>query len=204
MTDAFLADLAAFASVIVIDLVLAGDNAVVIGMAAGRLEPHLRPRAIAIGIVLAIVFRIVFAVFAVGLMEIVGILLLGGALLLWVAWKMWRDLHREAAALMVAETAGGVQAVAAVGFGAAIFQIAVADISMSLDNVLAVAGAARHNVWAMGLGLMFSIALMGVAATFIARLLDRFRWLNYAGLVVVVLVALLMIADGAKDIYELV
>jgi len=199
--EILLIDVVALLTVILIDLLLAGDNAVVIGMAAGRLDPRLRPRAIAIGIILAIVFRITFAVFAVSLLEVVGLLLVGGVLLLWVAWKLWRDIgHNLQMQAQAAEV--GLQTVAAAGFWGAIGQIAIADISMSLDNVLAVAGTARHNIAIMVIGLVLSIALMGTMATVIARLLDRYHWLNYAGLALVAIVAVTMIYEGAGDVAE--
>ncbi len=197
------ADLISFVSVVVIDLVLAGDNALVVGMAANRVAPHMRARAVAIGILLAIAFRILFATFAVSLLTFVGLLLIGGFLLLWVAWKLWRDIHAGQNDAMPAVEGAGSKSVAVVGFWSAIIRITIADISMSLDNVLAVAGAGRHNIAIMAAGLVLSIALMGTAAVFISRLLDRYAWLNYLGLAIVTLVALNMIYDGASELLAL-
>jgi YjbE family integral membrane protein len=200
--DELLSQLYAFASVVIIDLVLAGDNAVVVGMAASGLPPEQRRRVITIGIVLALVCRIAFALVAVQLLAIIGLLLAGGLLLLWVAWKMWRELHPSAevrAALAEGNADPQVKTQ-----GAAILQIAVADVSMSLDNVLAVAGAARDHMTMLVFGLVLSIALMGAAATVIARFLERYRWLSYLGLAIITLVALRMIWEGADEVWTAV
>jgi YjbE family integral membrane protein len=193
--DAF----AAFFQVIMIDLVLAGDNAVVIGLAAAGLAKAQRARAILVGIIAATVLRIVFAVFAVQLLDIVGLLLAGGILLLWVCWKMWRELRgssdRDAeAALALADSPPRKS------FAQAAWQIVMADVSMSLDNVLAVAGAARDHPAALVFGLGLSIVLMGFAASFIARLLERHRWIAYAGLAIILYVAGDMIWRGALEV----
>jgi YjbE family integral membrane protein len=196
--DELLSQLYAFASVVIIDLVLAGDNAVVVGMAASGLPPEQRRRVITIGIVLALVCRIAFALVAVQLLAIIGLLLAGGLLLLWVAWKMWRELHPSAevrAALAEGNADPQVKTQ-----GAAILQIAVADVSMSLDNVLAVAGAAREHPTVLIFGLALSIALMGLAASLIARLLARHHWIAWIGLLVILYVALHMIWEGWHDI----
>ncbi len=190
-----------------IDLVLAGDNAVVIGMAAAGLSPHLRRKAIFWGIIAAAGLRILLALCAVYLLEIVGLLLAGGILLLWVAWKMYQEL-RETQRIHAGAGAGengGISEPSRVranvkGFGAALSQIMIADVSMSLDNVLAVAGAAREHTLALGFGLMLSVALMGLAANFIARLLNRYRWIAYAGLLIIFLVAFRMVVDGSNEI----
>jgi YjbE family integral membrane protein len=200
MDGFFAADLVALASVIVIDLVLAGDNALVVGMVANRLAPAQRLRAIAIGIALAIAFRVLFALFAVKLLAIVGLLTVGGLLLLWVAWKLWSDIRVEPAAIVSGAAEAGLPALAALGIWGAIYRITVADISMSLDNVLAVAGAARHNTLIMGIGLTLSIILMAAAASLIAKVLDRHRWLNYLGLGIIVIVAFTMIYEGSGDV----
>jgi YjbE family integral membrane protein len=193
--------IAALGQVIMIDLVLAGDNAVVIGLAAAGLAPAQRARAILIGIVAATVLRLIFASVAVELLQIVGLLLAGGILLLWVAWKMWRELrgpdrHETEAAL----TAGKAHPPGKT-FAQAAWQIVVADVSMSLDNVLAVAGAARDHPVALVFGLGLSIVLMGVAASFIARLLNRHRWIAYVGLAIILYVALEMIWRGAHEVW---
>jgi YjbE family integral membrane protein len=193
--------IAALIQVIMIDLVLAGDNAVVIGLAAAGLLPEQRSRAILVGIAAATVLRIAFASIAVELLEIVGLLLAGGILLLWVCWKMWRELrspgHKEVAAVL---STGGGQ-VRRKKFAQAAWQIVIADISMSLDNVLAVAGAARDHPAALVFGLALSIVLMGVAATFIARLLNRHRWIAYLGLAIILYVSLDMIWRGALEVW---
>lgn len=197
--------LTAFFAVVMIDIVLAGDNAVVVGTAAAGLPPRQQRRVIALGASLALVARIIFALLATQLLAIVGLLLTGGLLLLWVAWKMWRELEADRAAAKheIPSVMPGIEATAAAGqktFRSAVIQVAVADISMSLDNVLAVAGAARDHPWIMVFGLVLSIALMAVAAGFIARLIDRHRWLAYAGLAVILVVALKMIWEGGHEV----
>ncbi|WP_425990125.1 TerC family protein [Brevundimonas sp. TWP2-3-2] len=207
--------LTALGQVMAIDLVLAGDNAVAVGLAAAALAPEQRKKAILIGLAAAVVLRIGFALITVQLLAIVGLLLAGGILLLWVCWKMWRELqehktHDQAEAEAELETAlsahhGGGPAPEALGlkrktFGAALLQIMIADVTMSLDNVLAVAGAAHEHPWIMVFGLILSIALMGLAATFIAKLLNKYRWIGYVGLVIVLYVALHMIWDGARSV----
>ncbi len=193
----FVADFTAFASVVVIDVVLAGDNALVVGLVASRLPPAGQRRVVALGISLALVCRIAFAIVAAELLLVTGLLVAGGILLLWVAWKLWREIE---AARRGAEAAAGAVRPAAKSFGAAIWQIALADISMSLDNVLGVAGAAREHVWMLIFGLVLSVSLMGVAATLIARFMERHHWLSYIGLVAVTYVAVSMIYRGAIDL----
>jgi YjbE family integral membrane protein len=194
--------------VVLIDLVLAGDNAIVIGLAAAGLHQARRGKAILIGIVAATMFRILFAGLATQILQIVGLLLAGGILLLWVCWKMWRELRASSAGPIEAKEAAG----ASVGTSAegkprktlvqASWQIIVADVSMSLDNVLAVAGAAREHPVVMIFGLGLSIAMMGVAASFIARLLQNHRWIAYVGLAVILYVAVEMIFRGTLDIMK--
>jgi YjbE family integral membrane protein len=186
--------------VIMIDLVLAGDNAVVIGLAAAGLPPERRSRAILVGIVAATVLRVVFAGIAIELLEIVGLLLAGGILLLWVCWKMWRELRGPSAEDTEAALRAGEAHVPRKTFAQAAWQIVLADISMSLDNVLAVAGAARDHPVALVFGLGLSIVLMGIAASFIARLLNRHRWIAYLGLVIILYVALDMIWRGFLEV----
>lgn len=196
----------ALLQVVLIDLVLAGDNAIVIGLAAAGLPQAQRGKAILIGIVAATMLRILFAGLATQILQIVGLLLAGGILLLWVCWKMWRELRASPAEPMEAKEATG----AAAGTTAegrprktlvqATWQIIVADVSMSLDNVLAVAGAAREHPMVMIFGLALSIAMMGVAASFIARLLQNHRWIAYVGLAVILYVAVEMIFRGTLDI----
>jgi YjbE family integral membrane protein len=204
--------LSAFAQVIMIDLVLAGDNAIVIGLAAAGLPKEQRARAILIGIIAATVLRIVFAGATTQLLQIIGLLLAGGLLLLWVCWKMWRELRAEHA--LVGEESDSLDGVQINSdgtgtlaprktFGQAAWQIIVADVSMSLDIVLAVAGAAREHPWVLIFGLMLSIALMGAAATFIARLLNRHRWIAYVGLAIILYVAGDMIYRGAAEVWPI-
>ncbi|WLR92020.1 TerC family protein [Shinella zoogloeoides] len=192
------AGLTALLQVIAIDLVLAGDNAVVIGLAAAGLAPEQRKKAILVGIVAATVLRIIFATVAVHLLAIIGLLLAGGLLLLWVCWKMWRELrsggHEESLDGSSAEGAPKKT------FFQAATQIVVADISMSLDNVLAVAGAAREHPSVLIIGLALSIALMGIAANFIANLLNRHRWIAYVGLAIILYVSLDMIYRGTLEV----
>ncbi len=192
--------LAAFVQVIMIDLVLAGDNAVVIGLAAAGLPVAQRTRAILIGIIAATGLRILFAIFAVQLLDIVGLLLAGGILLLWVSWKMWRELrggHADPDTTVAEAEAHATRKT----FAQAAWQIVVADVSMSLDNVLAVAGAARDHIEALIFGLALSIVLMGVAANFIAKLLTRHRWIAYVGLAIIVYVSGDMIWRGTREVW---
>ncbi|WP_448950496.1 TerC family protein [Labrys neptuniae] len=203
-----LASMIALGQVIMIDLVLAGDNAIVIGLAAAGLPKEQRTRAILIGIAAATVLRVIFAALTTQLLAIVGLLLAGGILLLWVCWKMWRELrtsHSEEAAAQHALDGNGENGAGAPRktFAQAAWQIVVADVSMSLDNVLAVAGAARDHLWVLIFGLLISIALMGIAASMIAKLLQRFRWIAYLGLLAILYVAGDMIYRGAKEVWPL-
>ena len=187
--------LIALLQVLMIDIVLAGDNAVVIGMVAARVPSGLRNKVILWGLVAAVALRVVLAVIAVSLMKIIGLTLAGGIVLLWVCWRFWRDIS----------CAGPYQAqplVADASLTRAITQIVLADVSMSLDNVLAVAGAARNHLDVLVIGLLLSVGLMGAAANLIARLLERFRWISYLGLVIVLYVALSMIWSGGHDVLK--
>ncbi|HTS91011.1 MAG TPA: TerC family protein [Stellaceae bacterium] len=190
-----LQELWALVSVILIDLALAGDNAVVVGMAAAGLTPDDRRRAIFWGVVAATVLRIVFAGVALQLLAIVGLTLAGGILLLWVAWKFFRELRRGHGKFGAGNTAGPQKT-----FWQASVQIAIADISMSLDNVLAVAGAAHQHTIILVIGLVFSVALMGIASHLVARLLGRHRWIAWLGLAVVAFVAVRMIYEGSLEV----
>jgi YjbE family integral membrane protein len=200
--------LTALFQVVLIDLVLAGDNAIVIGLAAAGLPQAQRGKAILIGIVAATILRILFAGLATQILQIVGLLLAGGILLLWVCWKMWRELRASSAESTEAkEAAGAVAATNAEGkprktLVQATWQIIVADVSMSLDNVLAVAGAAREHPVVMIFGLALSIAMMGVAASFIARLLQNHRWIAYVGLAVILYIAVEMTFRGTLDVMK--
>jgi YjbE family integral membrane protein len=198
--------LSALVQVLVIDLVLAGDNAVAVGLAAAGLPAEQRRKAIFWGLAVAVVTRIGFALITTQLLGIVGLLFAGGLLLLWVCWKMWRELRNQAvAAEEAAEAALDADPtteprVRPKSFRDALIQILIADISMSLDNVLAVAGAAREHPVVLIFGLLMSIALMGVAAHAIARLLHRYRWIGYVGLIIVLYVALHMMWEGSRDV----
>jgi len=194
--------LSALLQVVVIDLVLAGDNAVVIGLAAAGLPARQRGKAILIGIGAATLLRILFALVTTQLMQIVGLLLAGGILLLWVCWKMWRELRATAQKTTAANDADGTE-VPRKTLLQATTQIVVADVSMSLDNVLAVAGAAREQPIVLVFGLALSIAMMGAAASFIARLLQHHRWIAYIGLAVILYVAIDMTVRGASEIAKI-
>jgi YjbE family integral membrane protein len=190
---------AAFAQVLMIDLVLAGDNAIVVGALAAGLPADQRKRVIVIGVAAALVLRIAFALVVTQLMQIIGLILVGGLLLLWVSWRMWRDLRAPqdcspGSEEIVGDEHSGLRP--AKSFAAAAWAVAIADVSMSLDNVLAVAGAARDHPGILIVGLIFAVALMGVAANFIARYIERYRWIAYLGLAVILYVAVKMIYDG--------
>ncbi|WP_197706332.1 YjbE family putative metal transport protein [Magnetospirillum sp. 15-1] len=197
----FAAELTALASVVAIDVTLAGDNAVVIGIAAAGLAPEQRRKAILWGIAAAAGLRILFSLFAVELLGIIGLLFAGGLLLLWVSWKLWRELRQATHGHDDAD-ADAVPAQPK-KFAEAVKQIVLADVSMSLDNVLAVAGAAREHVWVMVIGLALSVALTGAAAETVARILKRWHWIAYVGLGIIVVVALRMIWDGAQPLLVL-
>ncbi len=196
--------------VIMIDLVLAGDNAIVIGLAAGGLPAKQRRRAIVIGILAATALRIVCASIAMQLLQIIGLLLAGGILLLWVCWKMWRELRAAPQDQQQEDGAtverGVEREISVAGhsyrktFRKATLRIVVADVSMSLDNVLAIAGAAREHPFVLAFGLMLSVALMGIAANLIARLIQKQRWIAYVGLAIILYVACDMIYRGAYEL----
>lgn len=194
------AALAAFGQVLMIDIMLAGDNAIVVGALAAGLPADQRRKVIMIGIVAALVLRIAFALVVTQLMQIVGLIFAGGLLLLWVSWKMYRELHPAdgpGSPEIEGDEHSGVAP--AKSFAGAAWAVAVADVSMSLDNVLAVAGAAREHPGILIVGLILSVALMGVAANFIARYIERYRWIAYIGLAVILYVAAKMIYDGWVD-----
>jgi YjbE family integral membrane protein len=198
--------LIALAQVLMINIVLSGDNAVVIGMVAARVASENRRKVILWGMGAAVVLRILLALVAVDLLDILGLTLAGGILLLWVAWRLYRDIREQSAERAGAEIISGEEApgpamtTAAVPFGRAIRQIAIADISMSLDNVLAIAGAANQNIPVLVIGLVVSIALMGAAAGYIAKLLQRYPALSYFGLALILYVAAGMLWEGKDDI----
>ena len=189
---------AAFVQVLMIDLVLAGDNAIVVGALAAGLPPEQRKKVIMIGVLAALVLRIAFALVVTQLMQVIGLILVGGLLLLWVAWKMWRDLRHAGESPGSDEIAGDEHSglKPAKSFAGAAWAVAVADVSMSLDNVLAVAGAARDHPGILIVGLIFAVILMGVAANIIAKYIERYRWIAYIGLLIIVYVAGKMVYDG--------
>ena len=200
--------LAAMLQVILIDIVLAGDNAVVIGIVAAKVPRPDRRKVIFWGLVAAVVLRVLLATVTATILEVIGLMFAGGVLLLWVSWRLYRDLRQsqehdlgtstlnEGAACAVPST----EHLPTSDLRRAILRLAVADLSMSLDNVLAVAGAAMNHVWVLTIGLLLSIALMGLAASMIANLLQRYPWISYAGLIIVVYVALRMIFFGGWEI----
>lgn len=190
-----LGGISAFFSVVIIDVVLAGDNVIVVGMAAAGLPRERRRRAILIGILVATALRIGLASVAVSLLAIIGLTLAGGILLLWVAWKLYRELTPKRDHATTAKMGPK-------RFAPAVWQIVAADLSMSLDNVLAVAGTARNHFWVLAAGLVLSVALMGLASNLVARLLARHRWLAWVGLAIVTVVALRMIYDGSIEVMK--
>jgi YjbE family integral membrane protein len=206
-----MSELTALVNVILVDLVLAGDNAIVVGIAVAGLPAQQRWKVMVFGIAAATLLRIAFAAMTVQLLQIIGLLLAGGLLLLWVCWKMWRELRSGQLVEMArgsgpreiaADAAAGAAAPAQKTMRQAVTQIIVADVSMSLDNVLAVAGAAREHAWVLIVGLVLSVAFMGLAAGVIARLLGRYHWIAYVGLAIILYVALRMIFEGTLDIVE--
>ncbi|MEZ5973061.1 MAG: YjbE family putative metal transport protein [Hyphomonadaceae bacterium] len=200
--DHAVTNFAALFQVILIDLALAGDNAVAVGLAASALPKDQRRRAIFWGIVLALFLRIAFASVTLHLLQIQGLLLVGGLLLFWVAWRMWSDLQHHNP-IQVNDPAAGVAAAEAVGgkkpktFFSALLTIVVADVSMSLDNVIAVAAVSRHNEIIMWFGLILSVILMGIAASIVARVIDRHRWIAVIGIIFIVFAGARMIWEDA-------
>ncbi|WIA57974.1 TerC family protein [Sphingobium sp. WTD-1] len=188
--------LAAFGQVVLIDIMLAADNAIVVGALAAGLPPASRRKVIAIGVIAALVLRIAFALLVTQLMQLVGLVFAGGLLLVWVGWKMWRELRAHGEPEDAEHMAGKA---APKGFAQAAWAVAIADVSMSLDNVLAVAGAAREHPGILVIGLVLSVALMGVAANLLARVIERYRAIAYFGLIVILYVAGKMIYEGAID-----
>jgi len=193
--------MSAFFQVLMIDVLLAGDNAIVVGALAAGLPADQRKKVILIGIIAALVLRICFALVVSQLLQVVGLVLAGGLLLLWVSWKMWRELHPKRGGDTPGDTSdddiSGLRP--SKSFAAAAWSVALADVSMSLDNVLAVAGAARDHPGILIIGLLLSVALMGIAANIIAKYIERYRWIAYIGLVVIIYVAGKMIYEGIVD-----
>jgi len=195
--------LAALAQIIMIDVVLAGDNAIVVGLAASRVAPAMRARVIFWGIAGAVILRIAFAAVTTQLLAVVGLTLAGGILLLWVCWKMYREITSTgppAHSLGAAAVSETQQAGQPMSFWAALTQIIVADVSMSLDNVLAVAGVAKGETWVLAVGLGVAIVLMALAANLIARVLAKHHWITWIGLAVILYVALDMIVSGSQEV----
>jgi len=194
--------IAAFFQILFIDIVLAGDNAIVVGALAAGLPAEQRKKVIFIGVLAALVLRIAFALLVSQLLQVVGLVLAGGILLLWVAWKMFREIRHKGESAGSNEVAGDEHSglKPAKTFAGAAWGVALADVSMSLDNVLAVAGAARDHPWVLVFGLFLSVLLMGVAANFIARYIERYAWIAWIGLLVILWVALKMIYEGAGHV----
>jgi YjbE family integral membrane protein len=193
---------AAFLEILFIDIVLAGDNAIVVGALAAGLPAHQRKKVILIGVLAALVLRIGFALLVSQLLQIVGLVLAGGILLLWVAWRTYRELRHKGESGGSDEVAGDEHSglAPAKSFASAAWGVALADVSMSLDNVLAVAGAAREHPWVLVFGLILSVLLMGAAANLIARYIERYRWIGWGGLLVILWVACKMIFEGASHV----
>ena len=185
--------LAAFGQVVLIDVMLAADNAIVVGALAAGLPADMRRKVILIGVGAALLLRVVFALLVTQLLQVTGLVFAGGLLLVWVAWKMWRELRGPN------DSGDAVTQTPPRGFASAAWAVAVADVSMSLDNVLAVAGAARDHPGILAIGLILSVALMGVAANVLARVIERYRWVAYIGLAVILYVACRMIYEGLTD-----
>ena len=194
--------IAAFFEILAIDIVLAGDNAIVVGALAAGLPAADRRKVIMIGVLAALVLRIAFALLVTQLLQIVGLVLAGGILLLWVAWRMYREIRHkdesEGSEEILGDEHSGLKS--AKTFAGAAWGVALADVSMSLDNVLAVAGAARDHPYVLVFGLVLSVLLMGVAANFIAKYIDRYRWIAWVGLLVILYVALKMVYEGAGHV----
>lgn len=206
--DHAVANFAALFQVVLIDLALAGDNAVAVGLAAAALAKDQQRRAIFWGIVLALILRIAFASVTLHLLQIQGLLLAGGVLLFWVAWRMWSDL-KEHRPIQVGDPVAGEHAAEVIAshgkppktFASALLTIVIADVSMSLDNVLAVAAVSRHNEVIMWFGLILSVLLMGIAASIIARVIDRFRWIALIGIIIILFAGTRMIWEDAHNFW---
>ncbi len=192
----------AFVEILLIDIVLAGDNAIVVGALAAGLPAEQRKKVILIGVLAALVLRVAFALMVRQLLGIVGLVLAGGILLLWVAWRMYREIRHQGESAGSAEVSGDERSgmKPAKTFASAAWGVALADVSMSLDNVLAVAGAAREHPYVLVFGLILSVLLMGLAANLIARYVDRYRWIAWGGLAVILWVAVKMIYEGAGHV----
>lgn len=206
--EVLIADAAALLQVVLIDLALAGDNAVAVGLAAAALPALQQRRAIFWGIVMALVLRIAFAAVTAQLLAVQGLLFVGGLLLFWVAWRMWSDLKAHDPIQVLNPVAGEhfAENVASHGkapktFASALFTIIIADVSMSLDNVLAVAAVSKHNVYIMAFGLVLSVVLMGVAASLIARIINQHRWIAVVGIVIIVFAGARMVWEDGHNFF---
>jgi YjbE family integral membrane protein len=204
------ADVAALVQVVLIDLALAGDNAVAVGLAASALAPDQQRRAIFWGVALALILRIIFAGITIQLLAIPGLLFVGGLLLFWVGWRMWQDLKHHQPVMVGNPVAGEhmAEAIASEGkapktFASALFTIIIADVSMSLDNVLAVAAVSKHNVYIMAFGLILSVVLMGVAASVIARVINRYRWIAVVGIIIIIFAGVRMVWEDGHNFFPL-
>jgi YjbE family integral membrane protein len=203
-----IADATALVQVILIDLALAGDNAVAVGLAAAALAPDLQRKAIFWGVALALVLRIIFAGATAALLNIPGLLFVGGMLLFWVAWRMWADLKAHQPIMVLDPVSGEhmAESIASHGkapktFGSALLTILIADVSMSLDNVLAVAAVSKHNVYIMAFGLVLSVVLMGVAASYIARIINQHRWIAVVGIVIIIFAGFRMVWEDGHNFF---
>lgn len=196
-----------FTSIVLADIVLSGDNALIIGIAASSLSPELRKKAIIYGMAAAAILRIVFAVFATYLLGVPGLLFLGGVLLLWVCWRLYREIRlgviEQAVVSEVRAEEGGYRGPPRRSLKSALISITIADVSMSIDNVLAVAAIARENVTLLVFGLALAIAMMGFCATIIVKLLSRYHWISWAGLIILVYVSSRMIWEGSDEMIEI-
>ena len=206
--DFIIADVAALFQVVLIDLALTGDNAVAVGLAAAALPQVQQRRVIFWGIVLALVLRIAFSAVTMQLLQVQGLLFVGGALLFWVAWRMWSDLQAHRPVTVMDPVAGehAAEAIASGGehpktFGRALLTIIIADVSMSLDNVLAVAAVSKHNVYIMSFGLVLSVLLMGLAASVIARIIHKHRWIAFVGIIIIVFAGARMIWEDGHNFF---
>ena len=194
-----MSELSVFFQVVLVDILFAGDNAIAVGLVAAGLPKEQRARVIAVGVGLAVLLRILFAAVTVQLLKIPGLLVIGGLLLLWVCWRLYVDMNRHNDTDTSTNPDGPTQSLT---FKQALFQILAADVSMSLDNVLAVAGIARDHLVILIFGLVLSVVLMLVAATYIANLLQKHRWLAYVGIVIILIVAITMLWEGSQDIFN--
>ena len=195
-----MSEISVFFQVVLVDILFAGDNAIAVGLVAAGLPKEQRTRVIAVGVGLAVLLRVIFATITVQLLKIPGLLIIGGLLLLWVCWRLYVDMNRHNETITSTNPDGQTQTLS---FKQALFQILAADVSMSLDNVLAVAGIAREHLTILIFGLVLSVVLMLVAATYIANLLQKHRWLAYVGIIIILIVAITMLWEGSHEIFKI-